>query len=162
MWTEDLGYQPDKESMTNNPITSRSHAWKRESPVNFTVTLMMSAEESGNSPRKGSDEDVAKEESSSDSKSSSEETSSDGSTSREEESVVPVIVKEDTQRGQPNLKRHSPTNQKPEKTIKGILKTNNRITFMSGQSNFGNSISDRFLANEKEDSSGGSGEEPED
>ena len=38
----------DRDEMKKNPITSRSQAWKRESPVDFVVTLMMTSD--GNEP----------------------------------------------------------------------------------------------------------------
>jgi hypothetical protein len=132
----------DRDEMKKNPITSRSQAWKRESPVDFVVTLMMTSDgneppDGGGSCKFGPVESPAESprRASSESDSSSEDSSSSDSSGSAEEQAR-SSGQSNFSVGQSNLHESSSTNEKQKEPIKGILKSKTLKPNVTGQSNF--------------------------
>jgi hypothetical protein len=147
-WTKDLEWTGDK--VKKNPTTTRSQAWKNEPRVDFTVTLMMTHEESDDS----SDEEKAEKEESSEPDTSSDDSDSNGSEDSQETEVKSDSLTTDGKSGQSNFTNSPEPFRKPKATIIGIMKSRTNKNVESGQSNFEKSNLGKFDLKESDDDSG--------
>jgi hypothetical protein len=99
--------------------------------VDFTVTLMMTHDESEDS----SDEEKSGKEESSEPDTSSDDSESSGSEDSQETEVKSDSLANDKKSGQSNFTNSPEPLHEPKATIKGILKSRTNKNVESGQSN---------------------------